>query len=187
MGRDDSDVELMRRIASGDEAAMRTLWSTYGQRLYAFAVHLTRNPALADEVVQESLLAAWQGAKRYRGDSALGVWLLGIAYHKGQNALRRRPTESLDEQAERLPAADPEPLHQAEVDDRQRLLRAGLECLSPEHRLALDLVFYHGLSLAEAAQVCGCPVGTIKSRLNHAKSRLREHLCAQGLALEDLA
>ncbi len=67
MPLDDHDLELVRRIAAGEEAALRALDAAYGQRLFTYAVRLTRNPTIAEDVVQESLVAVWQGAARFRG------------------------------------------------------------------------------------------------------------------------
>jgi RNA polymerase sigma-70 factor (ECF subfamily) len=179
------DLILMRRIASGDEAALQELYATFGQRLYAYALRLTVDPATAEDVVQESLVAVWQGARRFRGDGRVLTWLLGIVHHKALNAIRgtRRWVDEPEEGAE-LPGGDPLPDEAFVQREQRRSVRAGLAQLSPEHRAVLELVFYQGLSLKEASEVCNCPVGTIKSRLNYAKSHLRGVLAREGLGEE---
>jgi RNA polymerase sigma-70 factor (ECF subfamily) len=188
MSCEDKDVELVRRVASGDEDALRALWATYGQRLYAYALHLTGDSAAAEEVVQDSLVAAWQGARRFRGESRAIAWLLGIVHHKALNALRsltqQRPFS--DESTAEIPSSEPSPDEQAVRSEQSLLLKSGLDRLSLEHRTVLELVFYQGLSLSETAEVCGCPMGTVKSRLSHAKSSLRGALYREGLSAEDL-
>ncbi len=188
----DSDRELVRQVAAGDENALRKLYDAYGQRMYAYALRITGDPAAAEEAVQESLVAAWQGAGRFRGEGASGgraiAWLLGIVHHKALNQVRwsrGRRTGSLEDEALEVPARDALPEAQAAAGDRRRLVRAGLEELSLEHRLALELVFYQGLTLNEVAEVCGCPVGTVKSRLNYAKASLRGALSRAGWDAED--
>lgn len=181
------DKDLLRRITEGDEDALRSLYSAYGQRMYAYALRLTDDPTSADEALQESLVAVWQGAGRFRGEGRVIAWLLGIVHHKAMNLLRRKPTTSLDDESlTALPDREPEPEHQAIAADQQRRLRNGLNHLSLEHRTVLELVFYQGLNLEEAAEVTGCPVGTIKSRLNYAKTSLRGILTRGGLKMEDL-
>ena len=183
----DPDTSLVRRMADGDEGALRTLYAAYGRRVLAYAYRLTGSRLLAEEVVQDSLLAAWQGARRFRGDSRVLTWLLGIAHRQALNATRRRWLHSVDlEKA--APVADraPGPQAQAEGLDRRRVLQEALAGLSPNHRAVLELVFCQGLSLKEAAQVCGCPVGTVKSRLSYAKAYLREALVRAGLQAEDV-
>ncbi len=179
------DLILVRRIASGDEAALQQLYATFGQRLYAYALRLTADPATAEDVVQESLVVVWQSARRFRGEGRVLTWLLGIVHHKALNAMRgvRRWVDEPEEGAE-LPAGDPLPDEEFVRREQQRSVRAGLAQLSPEHRAVLELVFYQGLSLKEASEVCDCPVGTIKSRLNYAKSHLRGVLMRDGLGEE---
>ena len=179
-----ADTDLIRRMARGDEAALQELYAQYGRRLYAYALRLTGQPALAEEVLQDSLLAAWQGARRFRGESRLLTWLLGIVHHQACARLRRlHPSLPLDEAEPLLAPEGPE--GHAEHADRARLLREGLQSLSRDHRAVLELVFYLGLSLAEVAQVCGCPVGTVKSRLSYGRAHLRRLLERAGLCAED--
>ena len=90
----DSDRDLIRQVAAGDENALRKLYDAYGQRLYAYALRITGDPAAAEEAVQESLVAVWQGASRFRGEGAGGgrviAYLLGIVHHKALNQVRGR-------------------------------------------------------------------------------------------------
>ena len=172
-----TDRDLVERMGSGDEAALRDLYLSYGRRLFAHAFRLTGSADRAEDVVQNSLLAAWRATRSYRGDGSVLAWLLGIVRNQSLNAVRRKvlPTTTLD-QAEEADLATVLPDAQFEVRERQEAVRAALTRLSAQHREVLDLVFYQGLSLAETAQVCKCPVGTVKSRLHAAKARLRSAL-----------
>ncbi len=182
----DSDRELIRQIAAGQEEALRRLVDAYAQRMVVYALRITGDPAAAEEAVQESLVAAWQGAGKFRGEGRVLAWLLGIVHHKALNLVRGRVVDSLEDEPQEPPAGDPLPDEQAAAREQRRLVRAGLERLSLEHRLVLELVFFQGLSLNEAAEVCSCPVGTIKSRLNYAKASLRGALNRAGLSAEDV-
>ncbi len=182
----DRDFELIRQVAAGSETALRKLYDAYGQRLYAYALRITNDPAAAEEAVQESLIAAWQGAGKYRGESRAITWLLGIVHHKALNQVRGRAAGSLEFEEQELPAGDPKPDEQAAASEQRRLVQAALQRLSLEHRLVLELVFYQGLRLNEVAEVCGCPLGTVKSRLNYAKASLRGALGRAGLEAEDV-
>ena len=183
------DRELAQRLAEGDAQALRELIDTYGQRMYAYALRLTSDPARAEDVVQESLVAAWQGAKGFHGSGSLIAWLLGIVHHHAMDSLRKtRPVveDVFDKSAVELAADDPLLEEQTAISEQRRMLRAGMKGLSPEHRAVLELVFYQGLSLQETAQVCGVPLGTVKSRLNYAKASLRGMLSRAGFSAEDL-
>ena len=181
MTYDDPDLALARRLAAGDEAALRELYAAYGQRLYAYALRLTDDPAQADDVVQDALVAVWKSARAFRGEGRLLAWLLGIVHRTALKTLRRRSAPITEHMEETLAAASPSPEQQAERQDQSERLRAALRSLSPEHRAVLELVFYQGLSLEEAAQVCRVPLGTVKSRLSYARNHLRGVLTRQGM------
>ena len=182
----DSDQVLLQRITDGDEDALRALYAAHGVSMYAFALRLTNDPASAEEAVQESLVAVWQGAGDYRGNSRIITWLLGIVHHKALNLLRKREDISLDEQHIPLPSSNQAPGYVVETHERNRLVREGLEQLPKEQRSVLELVFFHRLSMEEAARVLECPAGTVKSRLFAAKNSLKGVLTRQGFRLEDL-
>lgn len=168
----EQDLDLIRRMASGDENAMRELYAAYGQRLFAYALRLTNDHAIAEDVTQETLLIAWRTACKFRGEGRLIAWLLGIIHHTAMKILRHT-AEPLEAIEETLPARNPSPEEQAQAEETKRWIRKGLQDLSTEHRAVLELVFYQGLTLNEVAEVCGCPLGTVKSRLNYARGHLR--------------
>jgi len=166
------DLDLIRRMQAGDDDAVRDLYARYGQRLYAYALRLTNDPATAEDVVQVTLVAAWQTARTFRGEGRLIAWLLGIVHHTAMKSLRHthQPLEAMEDA---VSGNQPTPEDQAEVGETKRWVRQGLKSLSVEHRAVLELVFYQGLSLDEVAKVCNCPLGTVKSRLSYARQHLR--------------
>ena len=167
------DLDLIQRMQAGDNDAVRDLYALYGQRLYAYALRLTDDPATAEDVTQNTLVTAWRTARTFRGEGRLIAWLLGIVHHTAMKALSGS-TRYLDEVAEETVSEDqPSQEEQAQVRDERRWVRQGLQSLSSEHRAVLELVFYQGLSLNEAADVLKCPIGTVKSRLSYARNHLR--------------
>lgn len=172
MTSQEQDLDLVRRMAAGDEHAVREVYAAYGQRLYAYALRITNDPATAEDVTQETLVTAWRTAKSFRGEGRLIAWLLGIVHHSGMKTLRH-PSEPLDAIEETLSETDALPEEQAQTGEMNQWLRQGLQSLSAEHRAVLELVFYQGLTLNEVAEVCGCPLGTVKSRLSYARQQLR--------------
>lgn len=166
------DLDLIRRMQAGDDDAVRDLYARYGQRLYAYALRLTNDPATAEDVVQVTLFTAWQTARTFRGEGRLIAWLLGIVHHTAMKSLRHmhQPLEAMEDA---VSGNQPTPEDQAEVGETKRWVRQGLKSLSVEHRAVLELVFYQGLSLDEVAKVCNCPLGTVKSRLSYARQHLR--------------
>jgi len=180
------DQILIRRIAKGSDDALADLYARHGSRLYAYALRILGNQALAEDILQDTLLTVWEKAHTYRGKGRVLAWLLRIVHNKCMRTFRSRETVPLEDLNPRsAPQAQPvegKLIH----SERCRLLKAGLEELSVDHRTVLELVFYHQMSLKETARICGVPEGTIKSRLKYAKDSLRGTLSRQGLSLEDL-
>ncbi|MBI5669221.1 MAG: sigma-70 family RNA polymerase sigma factor [Chloroflexi bacterium] len=175
MAEQDPDRHLVQAMARGDVRALEELYARHGARLLAYLVGLVDNRQLAEEVLQDVMLAAWRGAASFRGDSRVTTWLLAIARLQALGARRRRypAVVPLDDRA----AQDDSGLF-ARVDREAeaRALRAALRQLPNDQRETLELIFYHELSGPEAAVLLGVPEGTIKSRLNRAKTSLRRLL-----------
>jgi RNA polymerase sigma-70 factor (ECF subfamily) len=170
----------LNQIAAGDEAALDELYTAYAQRLYAFALRLCADPAMAEDVVQDLLLTIWRDAGRYRAQGRVIAWLLGIVHHSAIKALRKGKRTVSMEQVQELVADLPSPEEQSLRSDLQDKVVKGMSTLSTEHREVLELVFYQKLSLEESARVLDCPVGTVKSRLSYARKALRGELERSG-------
>lgn len=173
MGQPETDIILMQRIAAGDESALHELYSAFGQRLFAFALRISNDHSLAEDIVQDVLVIVWQTAGKYRGEGRVLAWLLGIVHNVALKKVRRRPFR-ISEELESILTwdADP-PEEQTRINEKAGWVRKGLDSLSSEHRCVLELVFFQGLSLDEVARVCNCPLGTVKSRLSYARQHLR--------------
>ena len=179
----DEVKQLLVRIGREDQAAFRQLYKAFSRSVFAYVLNMLNNHAQAEEVVSDTLYEVWRHPDRFRGDSKFSTWLIGIARRKALMVYRaRRPDEvhsDLDDIAE-ITASDT-PDAYAEMAARQR--RDGVQhCmgkLSDEHRECLHLVFYEGMGLAEVAEVQNCPEGTVKTRLFHARQKIKK--CLQAL------
>jgi RNA polymerase sigma-70 factor (ECF subfamily) len=180
------DATLLKLISQGDEDALVTLYTRYGRNLYGYALRVVGNREVAEDVLQDSLLTVWQKAETFRGEGRVKAWLFAIVHNKAVKSFREKENAPLDDSAH-----DPE-YSETTMDEkhlsreRKRLLCLGLEELSVEHRTVLELVFYQGMTMKEISQICGVPLGTVKSRLNYAKAALKGILSRQGVGLEDL-
>lgn len=176
------DHELFRRIASGDEPALAVLYNRYQRELLRFLVYRTGDEAAAEELLQDVFVAAWQRAGTFRGSASVKTWLLRVAYYRAATwvSQKRRAlvTDELDEQAV-LDAPVLDRRMDAAWESEQ--LAGALALLSENHRTALELVFYHELTYREAAEVVGCPVGTMKSRVSHALAQVNGLLRKAGM------
>jgi RNA polymerase sigma-70 factor (ECF subfamily) len=138
-------------------------------------MRLIRDEALAEEVVMETFFEVWRNAARFEGRSTFATWLMAIARNQALRRLGRRSTVQLDDAlASSLadPSEDPEAsLHQKELSER---LRGCLEALSTKHNEVIDLVYYHGKTVAEVAGILELPEATVKTRMFYARRRLAE-------------
>jgi RNA polymerase sigma-70 factor (ECF subfamily) len=171
---DSSDRMLLQRMATGDRAALAVLYRSYHGRLCRFLSRLTRRPDVIEEVINDCFWIAWQKAGSFHGDSRVSTWIMGIAYRCGLKALRQHGDEPVDDDAvpeDRVPSHDPE-----EDRELRDWLGKGLDRLSVDQRVVIELVYGVGHSLDDVAVIMQCPVGTVKARLFHARVKLRNVL-----------
>jgi RNA polymerase sigma-70 factor, ECF subfamily len=170
-----TDEILIRRIAAGDQLAMRTLFCRHRVALYRWLMRLVRDETLAEDILSEVFLDVWRQAASFEARSSVSTWLLAIARYKALSARRRRVDAELDETIASTvadPADDPEIVLQKK--DRSELLRHSLDRLSPEHGEVIDLVYYHGKSVKDAAEIIGISEATVKSRMFYARRKLAD-------------
>ena len=162
------DHDLLRRVARRDRQAFAELYRSYHLRLHGYLRRLLADPQIAEEVFDDVMFVVWKDARRFAGKSAVSSWIIGIAYRRAMSALRResRHQSRVDHavQAEEIAAAEP--------GDRN-LVSAALRQLSPDHRQVVELTYYFGFSYREIAEIAGCPVNTVKTRMFHARKRLK--------------
>jgi len=170
-----SDDMLIRRIAQGDQLAMRMLFGRHRVPLYRWFLRLAGDEALAEDLLSDVFLDVWRQAATFESRSSVSTWLLAIARHKALSARRRRPDAELDEKIVSTvadPADDPEVVLQKKT--RADLLRRCLARLSPEHGEVIDLVYFHGKSVKEVAEIVGIAEATVKTRMFYARKNLAE-------------
>jgi RNA polymerase sigma-70 factor (ECF subfamily) len=170
----DPEAALVARIAGGDQGAFAEFYALYRRRLARFLGRVIDAPGTVDELINDVMFVVWQDAARYRAHSKVSTWVLGIAWHKALRALER---------AKRFAGSDASGLEDLVIEeaagrDDRDWLRRGLDQLSPEHRLVVELTFFLGCSYGEIAEIAGCPVNTVKTRMFHARGRLRRILTA---------
>jgi RNA polymerase sigma-70 factor (ECF subfamily) len=170
-GDDGEDIACLSQIALGDRAAFERLYRSYYDRLFRFVLRVTGRMNLVEDVINDTMMVIWRKAGEYRAAAQASTWIFGIAYRKALKALSResRVLEYVDEVPE-VEAPPPETL------DREGLhaaIRQAVTQLPPEHRAVVDLTFFFNRSYEEVAQILDCPVGTVKSRMFHARAKLR--------------
>lgn len=171
------DLALLRRIGAGDRTAMRALYEAHSDALHRFLASRLGDAFEAADVAQDTFLEVWRRPGRFEGRSSFRTWLFGVARNKAIDRIRKSArtylAESDDDAADDAP--NPEDVAVAASDAAR--VRACIERLSDAHRSAIHLAFYGELRYDEIAEIEQAPVGTIKTRILHAK-RLLMH-CLQ--------
>ncbi|MFQ5557443.1 MAG: RNA polymerase sigma factor [Acidimicrobiales bacterium] len=170
---DVADVELIGRIAAGDRGALTELYERHAGWLTVRLGRRCGDPDLVDTALQDTFLAAWRQADRYRPTGEVGAWLWTIAVRRLIDQVRRRPPPEPTDEPERMAAvmAEEIPIALGHTDMGQ-----AFAALEPELQAVLVATALDGLTNREAAGLLGVPVGTVKSRLSRARQLLKEAL-----------
>jgi RNA polymerase sigma-70 factor, ECF subfamily len=170
-----SERDLLDRIARGrDQAAFRTLYGNYYQRLSRLLARMSVRREDIEEVINDTFWVVWTKAGEFRGASQLSTWIIGIAYRRALNALRRAKLRPVADHAFDEDSVSVE--SEEESENNQQWLMLGLGRLPVEQRMALELTYTLGHSCEEVAAILDCPVNTVKTRLFRARETLKQVL-----------
>ena len=175
VAEDDEIARLRRR----DPAALAGVVGRYQHRLYRYLARITRDPAAADDLFQQTWLHVVRQIGRYDPGRSFDTWLFAIAHNAAVDFLRRRGGESLDDVQRPLRTPEPDALAQAIASERAAILASRVSALPALYREALTLRFEEGLKLEEIAEVTRAPLATVKSRVRRALEHLRGSLAAR--------
>jgi RNA polymerase sigma-70 factor, ECF subfamily len=182
----ETELRLVERVARGDAAARREFFESYRDASYHVALRITGRAEDALDVVQDSFIRAFDRLAEFQRESSVRTWLLRIVTNRALDILRSRrvrlavPLDSTDDTGGALPGleaateSDPgQKLEAAELHDR---LHRAVASLPPDQRVVFALYAQGEMTYAEIAEIVGIPIGTVMSRLYHARRRLRELL-----------
>jgi RNA polymerase sigma-70 factor (ECF subfamily) len=172
--RDEAD--LVGRVARGELRAFEELYRVYHPRLTRFILGRIRRPHLVEEVLNDTMLVVWTRADRYNGVSKVSTWIFAIAYRKAMEALRRLDEPMEDEHSEASQSPELGPEDQVGRRQVEEALSRAMGELSADHRTVVDLAYFHNMGYREIADIMGCPEGTVKTRMHHARQRLKNAL-----------
>jgi RNA polymerase sigma-70 factor, ECF subfamily len=181
---DAAERALVTRIGNNDHLAMSRFARLYDTRLTRFLRRLTWRQELVEEIVNDTMFVVWQRAGRFRFESRVSTWVIGIAYRRAMYAFRveRRLCVGGAQSAEYVNSQSGDAQEQFETTEwlGRELLKLPLE-----QRTALELMYHAGYSCEEVGEIMGCPASTVKTRMFHARRKLRLALpVAAGLATE---
>ncbi len=176
-----TETELIQRCRLADPDAQRELYDQTAARIYRVLLRMTRDPQTAFDLAQDTYLKAFAAIDSFDGHAAIATWLYRIAVNEALQHLRRRRVATL---GPALATDLPDPRHDGQQAELRLDLEDALAALEPEDRAILLLRYQEGLDYRTIADVTGVAVGTVGSRLNRARSRLREHLAPKEPAVE---
>jgi len=168
------ESELIERVRGRDLHAFERLYRIYQPRLARFLFNLVQRPQLVEEVLDDTMMVVWETAGNFRGTSKLSTWIFSIAYRKAIKARARWPEPVHEEPFDARVSLDPAPDEQLEHQQLHDALISSMGKLSADHRAVVDLTYFHGMGYREIAEVMNCPVDTVKTRMFHARRRLRD-------------
>jgi RNA polymerase sigma factor (sigma-70 family) len=181
------ESELILRTRQGDTEAYDDLVRRFQERIYATIYHMTANHEDANDLAQETFIKAYQAISTFKGDSSFFTWIYRIAVNRTINFLKQRRNKNnlslndLDLNAEHDPdlvalVSEKTPRRDAGLAELQEKLNAAMQRLSETHRLVVTLHDVQGLPHEEIAQIMGCNVGTVRSRLFYARQQMQAYL-----------
>ena len=172
---DAEDRRLLACVCAHELAAFETLYRRYHPRLSRFLHRMLRPEHLIEEVLDDTLYVVWNQAERFNGSSKVSTWIFAIAYRKALKASSRHDDPLPDALEDDQPAADPADRPEARMSLAQAraAIDRALRALSDDQRAAVELTYFHGFSYPEIAQIVECPVDTVKTRMFHARKRLK--------------
>ena len=174
--RERAERTLIDAVAARQLQAFETLYRSYHARLTRFLDRMTRRAGLVDEIVNDTMYVVWESAGRYNGECKVSTWIFAIAYRKALKALRRLDEPLADVDPDAQASLEPGPEQLLGRRETNKALADALSALSVEHRAVVELTYFHGAGYREIAQIVDCPVDTVKTRMFHARRRLRDLL-----------
>lgn len=167
----EQEVALLKRIAEQDKSALAELFVNYQPRLFKFVFRLTRSYTIADEMVNDIMLLIWQKAATFRGDSKVSTWIFGIAYRQTMRRVTRKQLQiKHGVEFDDIPAVNDSNAEQ------ENWVQQGIQSLPAAQQIAVELVFFLGLSYREVAEITDSSINTVKTRMFHARKKLKHIL-----------
>jgi len=174
---EDPDTDLIRRIGAGDQQAFEQLYNRYYHYLFRFIYRVTHRLESTEEIINDVMLVVWEKAANLELTSRASTWILSIAYRKSLKLLDQYRANyadvSIQDIEHDLPSDDEATMKQLELTD---WVLVALEALSREQRAVVEFAYFHGMRYSDIAHVMGCPESTVKTRMFHARKKLRSVL-----------
>lgn len=170
------DAQLLARVVDGDHDAFNEIMRAHEGRVFSVCLRILGDREKALDATQETFLTAFRKAHQFKGNAAVGTWIYRIAVNTCYDQLRKQKRRPSEPMPEHLDPADQRAQEAVEAAAVRPELRKALDALPPEFRAAVVLSDVEGMSLPDAAETLGVPVGTVKSRVFRGRRLLAKHL-----------
>jgi RNA polymerase sigma-70 factor (ECF subfamily) len=171
------DTALITLVASGDRVAFEKLYWAHHNRISRFLSRFIRSRENREEIIDDTFMIVWRNASHFRHASRLSTWIVGIGYRTALKSMRDSRYQMVSQNIEDL--TEDRPNHAVECEQKD-WVKKGLDRLPQEQRLILELAYGLGHSVEEIAAITCSPIGTVKTRMFHAREKLRHYLPALG-------
>jgi len=174
---EDNDTKLINGIKSKNIEAMEAFYRRYENSIYCFSIKKLNNEFDASDIVNIVMMEVWNTAHRFKGESKVSTWLLGIANHRIIDLLRKRKRKTID--IDDTPDITDESVNMnkvIEASQNSRFIKYCLKKINAEQQQVLQLLFFNEATYEEISDVISCPIGTVKSRIYHAKNAIKKCL-----------
>jgi RNA polymerase sigma factor (sigma-70 family) len=170
------EARLLARIAGGDKHAFEALYRVYFSRLQRFLRRLSRSPELIEEVVNDTMLVVWQKAASFDGTCKVSTWVFAIAYRKALKGMKLSDEPLESDATQYVDETGRQPDQELDLRQLRQSVALALEQLPLAQRAVAVLAYYHEMGYSDIADVLDCPLNTVKTRMFHARQKLKESL-----------
>ncbi|HEX7113298.1 MAG TPA: sigma-70 family RNA polymerase sigma factor [Mizugakiibacter sp.] len=167
------EAALVARVAAADRTAFEALYRAYYPRLRRFLERMTRRLPLVEEVLNDTMMVVWRRAHTYDRVSKVSTWIFAIAYRQALKALSRVDDAVPPADGDEAVPAHAQPESVLQREQWRAHLGQALGALSAEQRAVIELTYYNGYACREVAEIMGCPVDTVKTRMFYARRKLK--------------
>jgi RNA polymerase sigma-70 factor, ECF subfamily len=182
---EEREFNLVRAVGKGDAQAFEQLYEATNKRVFQYLCRFTNDRHLAEDLTMDTYTEVWKSAGRFRGESKVATWMIGIARNMAMNEFRKNGKIKLQELDEDI-TDPPAQFHACAGTETTKILAEALNRLPVSHREILDLVFLQGMNYEDISQIVDIPLNTVKTRVFYAKEKLRNALRFMGVTKDDL-
>ena len=180
--KDEIDKVLLRQISEDrSSVAMKTLYESYRSRLVPFLRRMTSDHSVIEETYNDVMLTLWNKSAQFKGDSKVSSWIFQIAYRDCLKLIRKQKFREQVVEKLLFQTLEDDQEHEKSDDLQSELLRLAIKSLPTKQRIVIELSYFEGYSIQEISEIASCPSNTVKTRLHHARQKIRAYIDAAKL------